>query len=159
MASVVIWAVVAGIHATDLPILSKNFYTFCATAPSVPLAFLISKFIGVVFSDKKNPMNGLGLLFSFNQLLYLLIAMWVYPTVPLRMVVIIGMIFGAHLLPYGWLYKSRSYLVMAVFIPLFSLFVGMGLSGFVYALVMVGVEVVFSLLLWLEVRRLGAEVK
>jgi hypothetical protein len=73
------------------------------------------------------------------------------------MVVVIGMIFGAHLLPYGWLYKSRSYMVMAVFIPLFSLFVGMGLSGFVYALVMVFVEVVFSLLLWLEVRRLPVE--
>lgn len=158
LASVVIWAVVAGIHATDLPILSKNFYTFCATAPLVPLAFLISKFIGVAFSDKKNPLNGLGLLFSFNQLLYLLIAMWVYPTVPLRMVVIIGMIFGAHLLPYGWLYKSRSYMLMAVFIPLFSLFVGMGLSGFVYALVMVGIEAVFSLLLWLEVRRLPVDV-
>ncbi len=159
LASVVIWALVAGIHATDLPILTKNFYTFCATAPLVPLAYLISRFIGVEFSDGKNPLNGLGLLFSFNQLLYLLIAMWVYPTVPLKMVMVIGMIFGAHLLPYGWLYKSRSYMVMAVVIPLFSLFFGMGLSGFVYALVMVGVEVVFSLLLWLEVRKLGAGVK
>jgi hypothetical protein len=157
LASVVIWAVVAGIHATDLPILSKNFYTFCATAPLVPLAFLISKVIGVEFSDRKNPLNNLGLLFSFNQLLYLLIAMWVYPTVPLRMVMVIGMIFGAHLLPYGWLYKSRSYMVMAVVIPLFSLFVGMGLSGFVYALVMVAIEVVFSLLLFVEVRRLLVE--
>ncbi len=159
LASVVIWALVAGIHATDLPILSKNFYTFCATAPLVPLAYVISRFIGVEFSDKKNPLNGLGLLFSFNQLLYLLIAMWVYPTVPLKMVMVIGMIFGAHLLPYGWLYKSKSYMVMAIIIPLFSFFVGMGLSGFVYALVMVGVEVVFSLLLWLEVRRLGVDVK
>jgi hypothetical protein len=33
----------------------------------------------------------------------------------------------------------------------------MGLSGFVYALVMVFVEVIFSLLLWLEVRRLSVE--
>lgn len=158
LASIVIWAVVAGVHASDLPILAKNFYTFCATAPLVPLAFLISRFIGVEFSDKKNPLNILGLLFSFNQLLYLLIAMWVYPVVPLKLVMVIGMIFGAHLLPYGWLYRSRSYYVMAVFVPLFSLLVGMGLSGFVYALVMVFVEVVFSLLLWLEVRRSPVEV-
>lgn len=67
----------AGIHFTDLPILSKNFYTFCATAPLVPLAYMISKVIGVEFSDRENLLNSLGLLFSFNQLLYLLIAMWV----------------------------------------------------------------------------------
>jgi len=43
----------------------------------------------------------LGVLFSVNQLLYLLIAMWIYPTVPEEMVMVLAMIFGAHLLPYG----------------------------------------------------------
>lgn len=41
------------------------------------------------FSAKDNPLNSLGILFSMNQFLYLLIAMWVYPTVPGKMVMVI----------------------------------------------------------------------
>jgi len=63
--------------------------TFCITAPLVPLAYMISKIIKAEFSAKDNPLNSLGILFSMNQFLYLLIAMWVYPTVPGKMVMVI----------------------------------------------------------------------
>lgn len=103
LSSIVIWSLVTGIHLTNLPILTKNLLTFSATAPLVPLAFFVSKLIKVNFSDKSNPLNQLGIIFSLNQMLYLLIAMWVYPTVPDKLVMVIAMIFGAHLLPYAWL--------------------------------------------------------
>lgn len=124
LASILIWTLVAIVHMTDLPILTKNLLTFSATAPLVPLAFLISKFIKVEFSDKSNPLNQLGLLFSLNQILYLLIAMWVYPTVPDKLVMVIAMIFGAHLLPYAWLYSSKIYAIMSVIVPIVSLIIG-----------------------------------
>jgi hypothetical protein len=113
-----LWSVVTGIHFTSLSILSKNLLTFCFTAPLMPLAYMISRMIKVDFTNKGNPLTNLGLLFSFNQMLYLLIAMWVYQTVPEKMVMIVAMIFGAHLLPYGWLYQSKSYMVMSVIIPI-----------------------------------------
>jgi hypothetical protein len=154
MASVFIWAAVLVVHSTSLPILTKNWLTFCFTAPLMPLAYLISKLIKVDFTNKGNPLTNLGVLFSMNQMLYLLIAMWVYPTAPEKLVMILAMIFGAHLLPYGWLYKSNSYLVLAVVIPLLTLFVGISYPPQAVAAVMIGVEVLFSLLLVLELRKL-----
>ena len=120
----------------------------------MPLAYMISKVIKVDFQNKANPLTNLGLLFSLNQLLYLLIAMWVYPTVPDKMLMIIVMIFGAHLLPYGWLYKSRSYLVFAVAIPVFALIIGSLFKPLVLAIVMIAVELSFSGWLMIENRNI-----
>ena len=47
-------------------------------------------------------------------MLYLLIAMWIYAAVPDKMVMVIAIIFGAHLLPFGWLYDSKVYYFMLV---------------------------------------------
>ena len=153
LASVVIWLAVLLIHQTSLPIMTKNLYTFFATAPLMPLAFFISKLIKVDFQNKGNPLTNLGILFSINQILYLLIAMWVFPTVPDKMLMIIAMIFGAHLLPYGWLYKSKSYTVFAVLVPIASLFVGLNFEPYVLALMMVVLEIVFSVSLIVENRK------
>lgn len=125
LASVILWSAVLAVHLTTLPILTKNLLTFCFTAPLVPLAFMISKIIKVDFTNKDNPLTNLGILFSVNQMLYLLIAMWIYNAVPEKMVMILAMIFGAHLLPYGWLYKSKSYIVLSIVIPVAVLFVGL----------------------------------
>lgn len=159
LASVVIWCAVTAIQLTSLPVSTKNLLTFCCTAPLVPLAFAISKLIGVDFQNKGNPLSNLGLLFSFNQMLYLLIAMWVYPTVPDRMLMVIVMIFGAHLLPYGWLYKSPSYMVLAVAIPIFALIVGTQFEPVVLALAMIAIELAFSVLLIVENKRLQSSVQ
>ncbi|MDW7669508.1 MAG: hypothetical protein SCJ93_11845 [Bacillota bacterium] len=154
LASIIIWLIVTGIHFTSLQILTKNLLTFCATAPLLPLAFIISRMIKVDFTNKGNPLTKLGLYFSFNQMLYLLIAMWVYPTVPEKMVMILAMIFGAHLLPYSWLYQSKSYIVMSVIIPGTVLIIGINNPPYVVAGFMVLVEVIFSLPLIVEVKKL-----
>lgn len=150
LASVIIWLVVLMIHLTSLPILTKNLFTFFATAPLMPLAFLISRLIKVDFQNKGNPLTNLGVLLSAGQILYLLIAMWIFPTVPDKMLMVIAIIFGAHLLPYSWLYKSKSYLVFAVLIPFLALALGIYFQPQVLAMVMAGVETVFSLCLIAE---------
>lgn len=154
LASILIWLAVLIVHLTSLPILTKNLLTFCCTAPLLPIAFLISKAIKVDFQNKGNPLTNLGLLFSINQLLYLLIAMWVYPTVPSKMVMVLAMIFGAHLLPYSWLYKSKSYMVLSVVIPILSLIVGCNFEPYVLAAIMMVVEILFSISLIIENKKL-----
>jgi hypothetical protein len=124
------------------------------TAPLVPLAYLISKSIGVDFTNKSNPLNQLGVLFSINQMLYLLIAMWVYPTVPDKMLMVLAMIFGAHLFPYGWLYKSKSYYAFSLIIPITMLIIGNSFSSVSIAGVMIVFEILFSILLLFENRSL-----
>jgi hypothetical protein len=64
------------------------------------------------------------------------------------------MIFGAHLLPYSWLYRSRSYAIFSVVIPLAALIVGVNFPAYAVAGMMIAIEVIFSLLLSIEVRRL-----
>lgn len=143
--------------STDLPILTKNLFTFCCTAPLLPISFIISKIIKVNFQNKGNPLTNLGLLFSVNQILYLIIAMWVYPTVPEKMLMVIAMIFGAHLMLYSWLYSSKSYFVLSIIIPVAALITGLCFEPYVLAIVMTGFEVLFSILLIIEVKRMKAD--
>lgn len=154
LASVIIWSAVFIVHLTTLNILTKNLLTFCFTAPLMPLAYMISKIIKVDFTNKGNPLTNLGVLFSANQILYLLIAMWIYNAVPEKMVMILAMIFGAHLLPYGWLYKSKSYTVLSIVIPIVVLIIGLNFPPYFVAGLMIAFEVVFSLLLSIEVKKL-----
>ena len=157
LASIILWCAISVIHMTKLPIETKNLLTFCFSTPLLPLAFMISKVIKVEFSDKKNPLNNLGFLLSMNQMLYLLIVMWVYAAEPGKMVMVLAMVFGAHLLPFGWLYKSKSYSVMSVIITMVALVLGILFQPYVLAMTMVVFEIIFSVLLVLEVKSLNKE--
>ena len=81
--------------------------------------------------------------------------MWVYNAVPDKMLMVFAMIFGAHLMPYSWLYLSKSYFIFSIAVPVLALIVGLMFPPFVLAAVMIGVEILFNILRCLEVRRLG----
>lgn len=157
LTSVLIWTGILCVHLTGLPNVTKNLLTFCCAAPLVPVAFLVSKLIGVDFQGKDNPLTKLGLLFTVNQIVYLLIAMWVYNAMPEMMLMVFAMIFGAHLMPYSWLYLSKSYFAFSIAVPILSLIVGLMFPPFVLAAVMIGVEILFCILLCLEVRSLNLD--
>jgi hypothetical protein len=158
LASVFIWCGLIWVHVSNLPILTKNLITFCCTAPLMPLAYFISKVIKVDFQNKDNPLTNLGILFSVNQMLYLLIAMWIYSAVPEKMLMVMAMIFGAHLLPYGWLYRSKAYMVLSVVIPILSLIAGLNYQAYVLAAMMALIEILFSLLLIFENKKLASQI-
>ena len=150
LASVFIWAAILIVHLTNLPIETKNILTFCVACPLMPLAWMISKLIHVDFQGKSNPLTSLGLLFSVNQILYILIAMWVFAAVPEKMLMVYSMIFGAHLMPYSWLYQSKSYMVMSIVVPILALVIGLFAQPYVLASSMLSMEVVFSFSLMME---------
>lgn len=153
LASVVIWAAVTAVYASALPISTKNLLTFCCSAPLVPLAFALSKMLHIDFQNKENPMSLLGLVFTMNQLLYILIAMWIFAAVPEKMLMVYAMIFGAHLLPYGWLYRSKSYYVLSVLIPPVVLAIGLLFPPVVVSVFMTVTEIIFSVCLVIENHR------
>ncbi len=155
MASIIIWIAVLCVHLTQLPILTKNFITFCCTAPLLPISYFISKMIKVDFQNKSNPLTNLGVLFSINQILYLIIAMWIYPTIPEKMLMVIAIIFGAHLMPYSWLYRSSSYFFLSILVPIAALMIGLNFEPFILAAFMAIIETVFSMLLFFEVKKLS----
>lgn len=115
IASVMIWAGITAVHLSPMNIMAKNLFTFCLSAPLMPIAFAVSKMMKIDFQNKSNPLTPLGILFSVNQIVYLLIAMWIYNALPEKMLMVYAMIFGAHLMPYSWLYRSPSYMVLSKF--------------------------------------------
>lgn len=150
MASVFIQTAVLIIQLSALPIMTKNLFTFCCSTPLVPLAYLFSKILRIDFQNKANPFSGLGLLISLNQMLYILIAMWVYAAVPEKMLMVYAMIFGAHLLPYGWLFQSKSYYILSIIIPIAVLLLGIYFSAVAIAVFMLITEIIFCTLLIIE---------
>lgn len=155
LASVLIWGLILIVYLTDLTIEQKNLVVFCCSAVLFPLAWGFSKALGIDFEGKGNPLTKAGILFSINQLLYILIAMWVFATVPDKMLMVYTMIFGAHLMPFSWLYQSKTYLVLSIFIPIMALLVGLFCLPYVLAIIMVVVEALFSLCLFREVKNLA----
>lgn len=156
IASVFIWFAVFVIWLLPIEdILTKNLLTFCCTTLLLPISFMISKLIKAEFSTKDNPLNKLGLIFSMNQFLYILIAMWIYPTVPDKMVMVLAIIFGAHLLPFGWLYRSKAYSIMSVVISLSIIIIGIMYDALVVSVVMAVFGIVFSTWLIIENRSLN----
>ena len=150
MASVVIWGLILAVQLTDLTIEQKNLFTFCCSAVLFPLAWGLSKVLKIDFEGKGNPLTKAGILFSINQMLYILIAMWVFAAVPEKMLMVYAMIFGAHLMPFSWLYQSKGYLVFSIAIPILALIVGLMYAPFVLAIMMLVIEAVFSVWLYLE---------
>lgn len=88
LASVIIWVAITVTHLTNLPIETKNIVTFCCAAPLLPLAWAISRMLHIDFEGKGNPLTQLGVIFSVNQILYILIAMWVFSAVPEKMLMV-----------------------------------------------------------------------
>lgn len=155
MASVVLWTLIAIVAGLDLAIDFKNILVFSCSAPLLPLAWLAGKKPGVDIFAKDNPLGDLGFLFTMNQVLYILIVMWVFNAVPEKMIMVYAMVFGAHLLPYSWLYKSRSYKLYAIVLPILALVLGNLFSGFAVALAMAIGQVIFAFLLFLELRQVS----
>ena len=123
----------------------------------MPIAWVISKALKVDIFDKSNPLGNVGFLFTCNQFLYLLIVMWVFNAVPDKMVMVYAMVFGAHLLPYSWLYKSISYRVFSIVIPITALIVGCMFSAFSVAITLLVVECIFVIALFVELRKFNNE--
>ena len=150
-ASVVIWLLILIVIMLDLPQDKENLFVFCCSCPLLPISWLIGKVLKVDIFDKSNPLGNVGFLFTCNQFLYLLIVMWVFSAVPDKMVMIYAMVFGAHLLPYSWLYKSLSYRIFSITIPIVALIIGCIFSAFFVAVTMLIIEVIFVVVLFVEV--------
>ncbi len=152
-ASIVLWLLILIVISLDLPQDKENLFVFFCSCPLMPVAWILGKGLKVDIFDKSNPLMNVGFLFTCNQFLYLLIVMWVFRAVPDKMVMVYAMVFGAHLLPYSWLYKSLSYRIFAIAIPITALVIGCIFPAFFVAVTMLVIEIIFAVTLWAEVRK------
>ena len=155
MASVIIWLLIILVSILDINMDMKNLLVFCCSCPLLPLAWFIGKLIKVDIFSKQNPLGQLGFIFTLNQMIYLLIVMWVFSAVPEKMIMVYAMVFGAHLFPYSWLYQSKGYTVAAISIPMISLILGCASNGTTVAVVACIIEIVFACILHMELKKMG----
>jgi hypothetical protein len=160
MASVVIWTLVTITRALPVGLMTKNLYTFYCPVMLLPCVLLFSKMIGAhVFRNRNNPFNKLGFLNTANQMLYLLIVMWAFNQKPDAMLMLFAMVFGAHLLPFSWLYESRTYLVMSLVTTFGSMIISIFATEVYVGIFMIICQIVMSALLLLECRKLDTREK
>ena len=158
MASVVIWTAVTIVRSLPVDIMTKNLYTFYCTGLLLPCVLIFSLIIGArPFADRKNPFNKLGLINTMNQMLYLLIVTWAFNQKPEAMLMLFAMVFGAHLLPFSWLYESKTYLVMSLVTTIGSMVISIFATELYVGIFMIVCQIVMSILLLIECRKLDRE--
>ena len=143
MTSVIIWLLILLVSILDINMNMKNLLVFCCSCPLLPLSWIIGKLIKVDIFSKENPLGQLGFI------------MWVFSAVPEKMIMVYAMVFGAHLFPYSWLYKSKGYTVVAISIPVISLILGCTLNGTTVAAAACIIEVVFACVLHMELKKMA----
>lgn len=154
-ASIPVWLGVLMIQLMDLPIDTRNLYSWFAVSLLMPVALMITKALGIKMQNKENPLNKTGMLFTMNQILYICIVCWVYAALPERMIMVLAMVFGGHLLPFAWLYRSKAYAVSSVIVVMGALIIGCAFPAWVVAAGMLAYESLFTLWLWIENRGLS----
>lgn len=152
-ASIIIWLGISIIQFMDFAIEQKNLYSWFVISLLLPVACMITKALNIKMQNKENPINKAGMLFTMNQILYISIVCWVCAAVPEKMIMILAMVFGGHLLPFGWLYHSKAYVVSSIIVTAGSLMIGCVFPAGVVAVWMLIYEIIFTLWLSLENRR------
>ena len=154
MASVVIWILIFVLQLGNKGIKATNMLTFMCSCLLMPLAFFFSKIVKAdIFQKTDNPINKMGFLCTMNQMLYILIVMWAFSQKPDAMMMLYAMVFGAHLLPFGWLYNSRGYTFASIAETIGALVLTMIFGNAMAAAFMVIMEIVLTVCLFIELRK------
>ena len=158
MASVLIWTLILIVRLLDMKTGAMNLATFCCSVLLLPLAFVFSKMLKAdVFKKMENPIAKLGFLATLNQMLYIIIVMWAYADCPQAMLMIYAMVFGAHLLPFGWLYDSKAYTVVSIVETIAAMIINLYFGAVAMTAFMIVMQIVLSIVLYTDVRK-GTEV-
>lgn len=149
-ASIFVWFIIFIISILNF----NTVYIWFGVATLMPIAMAFTRLSGIKLKNDENPLNKVGFLFTLNEILYILIACYIQSIHPEKLIMILAMIFGGHLLPFGWLYKSNMYTFSSVFVTIASLIVGILFKPWAVALFMMVYEIVFTIVLYYENKQL-----
>lgn len=91
---------------------------FVLTGPVFPVGYVLTKLFGGDLFAKSATLTPLGIQLAAMQLLYWPIIVLVFLRIPEWTPFTMAILFGSHFLPYGWLYRSRAYVFLAVSVAL-----------------------------------------
>ena len=116
----------------------------------LPLGILVSKVIHVNFLATHNPLSTIGGLVGGIQIFFAPIIILVAYQQPDWIPFIIGVLTGAHFLPYVAIYQSKAYIFQTVATVVAASLIGFGLMDQAYLLIPFSLVIVYSItLFWL----------
>ena len=124
LSGTIVWVIICVIFILPFEIKIKNILTFYCTGLMFPTAILLSKIIKAEWRVNDNPLGILGLYLNLAQFMYFPIIFYSFSKNPEQMIIFFAIITGAHIFPYGWLYNSKSFFIMAPAISLIIVLVG-----------------------------------
>ncbi|MFT9597786.1 DUF7010 family protein [Mesobacillus sp.] len=116
----------------------------------LPLGILVSKVIHVNFLATHNPLSTIGGLVGGIQIFFAPIIILVAYQQPDWIPFIIGVLTGAHFLPYVAIYRSKAYIFQTVATVVAASLIGFGWMDQAYLLIPFSLVIVYSItLFWL----------
>ena len=158
LAASAIWFLIAIVWMMPFSAYDRSVLTFIVGGLLIPLALLFSKLLKTTWSLKNNPLQPLGLWLNFAQLIYFPVLIWMLLKAPEHFVMTYVIITGAHLFPYGWLYREIGYVVAAILSSLGALLLDLWLAPpLVYIIPLFMSVVLFGLVmrLWIGTKIMG----
>jgi len=113
IAGMLYWLVVA-VLVSKFRIQSAVYLSFFATGLVFPLGFGLTRLAGGDLFAKSPSLTPLGLQLAAVQLFYWPVIIVLAALAPEWAPYVMAVLFGSHFLPYGWLYRSRGYMVLTI---------------------------------------------
>ena len=113
IAGMIYWLVYAGLLA-QFKLQGAVYLAFYATGLVFPLGIGLTRLLGGDLFAKSPALTPLGLQLAAVQLFYWPVIALLASIAPAWTPYAMAVLFGSHFLPYGWLYRSRGYMLLAI---------------------------------------------
>jgi hypothetical protein len=119
----------------------------------MPVAIVISKILKINFLSSHNPLSTVGGLIGGIQIFFAPLVIMIAFHQPEWMPFAIGVLTGAHFLPYVWIYDSKIYLFQTIATVLVSSFFGIGFMEISFHVTPFSLSVVYFITVMLLIRK------
>lgn len=109
-----------------------------------PTGVMLGALLRINVMTMDNPLGTLGGLVAAVQAFFIPVFIVVYQFTPQYLPLTVGLLGGAHFLPYSWIYRSRSYMFVSVGTGLASLVAGTVSLSSAYTVVPLAIGVIFA---------------
>ncbi len=124
LAASIIWVIISFLWTLNFNAYQRSIFVFMAVAPLFPMAFLFSKLLKTNWKIPDNPLQPLGIWLNIAQLFYFPFLLFTMAKMPDYFIMVYAIITGAHLFPFGWLYKTKWYSIFSGIIAVGALVLG-----------------------------------
>jgi uncharacterized protein DUF7010 len=109
-----------------------------------PAGVALGRLLNARVITTDNPLGNLGGLVAGTQAFFIPVFIVIYQFVPQYLPLAVGLLGGAHFLPYAWIYRSRAYVFVTVGTCLSALVLGTVFVSAAYTVVPMSMAAVFA---------------